>query len=154
MDSSLPILALYVALKAAAYCFWCVRGVRLFRPERAAPVGLGVALGGLRLVLGLGFGLGIFLAGAAVFAGLATVTWLERGVAMVLTYLAVYVPVRWLEWAIIETILVRGRGLGAFLLSSSGRGVRWRLVGIAISCLADVPLMLAAGGVPVGRFMC
>ena len=37
------------------------------------------------------------------------------------------------------------------------RGIHrlWRLGGIAISCLADIPLIASLGGVvPVGRFLC
>ena len=71
-----------------------------------------------------------------------------------LAYLAVYVPVRWFEWALIELFLSSAaRTLGGFVLSS-GRTRPWRIGGILVSCLADVPVMLALGGLPMGRFMC
>ncbi|MSR63503.1 MAG: hypothetical protein EXS08_13760 [Planctomycetes bacterium] len=155
MDASVLIGGAYLVLKAAAYCTWCWVGVRVFRPERAAKLGLGVGLGVLRMLLGLVFGVGIFLAGGAVMESLAGVEALPFGVASALTYLAVYVPVRWLEWGLIEFLLVTGERDFTTVLGGSGkRGVRWRLGGIALSCLADVPWMLAAGGIPFGRFMC
>jgi hypothetical protein len=68
----------------------------------------------------------------------------------------VYVPVRWVEWGIIEALLLSpaARGARGFLLGGGGAARRWRLGGAALSCLADVPLMLASGGLPVGRLMC
>ncbi len=148
------ILVGYFVLKGAAYALWCALGVRRFQPERTRRAGLALGLGLLRLVLGLVFGVAIFLGGALVYAGLSEDGAFAASTAMILTYLAVYVPVRWIEWAIIEAILTpRARGLG-FLLGSDGGARRWRLGGVLISCLADVPLMLAAGGLPVGRFMC
>lgn len=145
----------YLLLKAAAYCTWCWLGVRAFRPERAAKLGLGLSLGVLRMLLGLVFGVGIFFAGGAVMESLSRVEALPFGVASALTYLAVYVPVRWLEWGLIEFLLVTGeRDLTTVLGGSGKRGVHWRLGGIALSCLADAPWMLAMGGIPLGRFMC
>ena len=155
MDPESPLLFAYLLLKAAAYCAWCWAGVCTFRPERASKLGLGIALGLLRLLLGLGFGVGIWLAGSFVFERLATTDALGNRAAMALTYLAVYVPVRWIEWGILETIMFTGeRDFTTVLGGSGARGVRWRFGGIAISCLADLPLMLAMGGIPVGRFMC
>ncbi len=153
--ASTPALGLYFALKGAAYVAWCALGVRRFRPERARVAGLAFGLGFLRLALGLVFGIAIFVAGALVYAGLDELGTYGTTTVMVLTYLAVYVPVRWIEWAIIEAILTpRGRGLTAFVLGSDNAARRWRLGGALISCLADLPLMLSVGGVPVGRFMC
>ena len=155
MDASVLIAVAYMVLKAAAYLTWCWVGVRTFRPERTSRLGLAIALGLLRLLLGLGFGVGIFLAGSVLFERLAATDSLGSGAAMALTYLAIYVPVRWIEWGILETILFTGgRGFTTFLGGSGARGVRWRLGGIAISCVADVPWMLAMGGLPVGRFLC
>jgi hypothetical protein len=155
MDASVLIAVAYLVFKSAAYCAWCWVGVRAFRPERTSRLGLAIALGLFRLLLGLGFGVGIFLAGGMLFESLASRESLGSGAAMVLTYLAVYVPVRWIEWGILEAILFQGgRDFTTFLGGSGARGVRWRLGGIAISCLADVPWMLAVGGIPVGRFLC
>jgi hypothetical protein len=66
------------------------------------------------------------------------------------------VPVRWVEWGIFEVALQpSARAWDVFTLSADPRVRRWRLGGIVISCLADVPVMIALGGVlPVGRFLC
>jgi hypothetical protein len=149
------ILLVYLALKGAAYVAWCARGVRLFRPERARVLGLAVGLGLLRMGLGLGFGVLIFFAGAFVYAGLDEAGVFGATSVTILTYLAVYVPVRWIEWAILEALLTpRARSLGGFFLGADTRARSWRLGGALISCLADLPLMLSVGGLPVGRFMC
>ena len=61
----------------------------------------------------------------------------------------------WTEWAIMAMIIVPGSfpllrwAVGTGLMT--GFGVRR----IAISCLADIPLIASLGGVvPVGRFLC
>jgi hypothetical protein len=72
----------------------------------------------------------------------------------VLTYLAVYVPVRWFEWSILAAILIPS-SFAQFLLGAAKPDRLWRLGGIVISCLADIPLIISLGGViPTGRFLC
>ena len=151
-----PFLLAYLALKAAAYAGWCALGLRLLRPGVSRRALAALALGLLRLVIGLSFAVGIFLASTLLVAGLheAAGEPLSPSATVVLTYLAVYVPVRWVEWALIELVLTsEARTLRGFLLSSR-RARPWRLGGILVSCLADVPVMLALGGLPMGRFMC
>jgi hypothetical protein len=50
------------------------------------------------------------------------------------------------------------RGSGFFLLSANPRSNLWKLGGIAVSHLADIPIILSGSGVgdmlPVGRFLC
>jgi hypothetical protein len=147
-------LALYFAVKGAAYCGWCALGVARFRPEsRRLPWALG--LGTLRLLLGLGFGIVIFLASNLVVAGLSETGAYGPTLSLVLAYLAVYLPVRWIEWAIIEAILrPPARPVARFALGVDRNGRNWRLGGAALSCAADLPVMLALGGLPIGRFMC
>ena len=149
-----PALALYFAVKGAAYCGWCALGVRRFRPASARlPWALG--LGTLRLMLGLFFGVLIFLASNLVVAGLGATGAYGPTLSLVLTYLAVYVPVRWIEWAIVEAILrPPARPFARFVLGVDRSGRNWRLGGAALSCAADLPVMLALGGLPIGRFMC
>lgn len=150
-----PILLLYLALKGAAYSLWCAVGVRRFRPERTRRAGLAIGLGVLRLALGLVFGVAIYIGSVLVYAGLDEAGAFSPTAAMILAYASVYLPVRWIEWAIIEAILTpRARSPAGFVLGADGGARRWRLGGALISCLADVPLMFAVGGLPVGRFMC
>ena len=154
---SLPILLGYLAIKACAYAGWCYVGLRAFRPEGKPRLAAVLGLGILRLLLGLVFGIGIFFASAFAYAGLSEGSGaaLSATATAVLTYLATYVPVRWIEWALIELILTpAARSPGGFLLGSSSRSRLWRLGAISVSCLADVPMILALGGLPLGRFMC
>lgn len=136
----------YFATKLAAYVLWLFVGLRLLRPVEASFL-RALALGTLRLLMGFGFGLVIWLGGSLVY---------EKVGSSVVAYLSVYVPVRWIEWGIFEVALDRqSRSLKGFLLSSSTRGVGWRVGGIVISCLADIPVIVSLGGnLAVGRFMC
>jgi hypothetical protein len=74
----------------------------------------------------------------------------------VVTYVLVYVPVRWIEWTIMAMIIVPGSHAFSRWIVGTDRNDRlWRLGGIAISCAADIPLIMDLGGViPVGRFLC
>ena len=50
--------------------------------------------------------------------------------------------------------LISPEGAG-FLVGESKPDRLWRLGGIVISCLADIPLIISLGGViPTGRFLC
>ena len=74
----------------------------------------------------------------------------------VLTYLLVYVPVRWIEWTIMAMIIMPASfPLWRWAGGTNTNDRLWRLGGIAISCLADIPVIASLGGVvPVGRFLC
>jgi hypothetical protein len=73
----------------------------------------------------------------------------------VVTYLSVHVPVRWFEWAVFDLVIDSlARSVQGFLFGHTSRNRAWRLGGIAISCLADIPVISDVGGLPIGRFMC
>jgi hypothetical protein len=74
----------------------------------------------------------------------------------ILTYALVYLPVRWIEWSIMAALIVPGSfPLAHWILGTSPQDRNWRLGGIVISCLADIPLIVSLGGViPSGRFLC
>ena len=128
---------LYILAKFAAYTAWCFLGIRLFARSRG--FGLALIYGGARLLMGVGIGLFIFL--AALSMNNAT-----RDAP--LTYAAIYVPTRVLEWTAMFFIIRRGG-------TSFGRACLWVLDGILISCLADIPLgIMNDGVVPVGRPFC
>ncbi len=143
-------LALYGVIKIAAYTAVCLGGLRYVHQCQGTVLLPAVGLGLLRAAMGLVFGVGIFFASASVFAG--------AGGGMegqVLAYLIVYVPTRWIEWSLIALMIAPGaRSLRGFLLGSSRTDRLWRASGIAVSCAADVPVLLAVGGLPLGRFMC
>jgi hypothetical protein len=132
-------MAFYIAVKWLVYTAWCYLGVRLFAPAVPHLYRRAALYGTLRLLMGVGIGLFIFF--AALSMNNAT-----RNAP--LTYAAIYVPVRVLEWSLMYGIIRREKS--PFLPVCS-----WILGGIAISCLADIPLGMMNGGiVPAGRPFC
>ena len=129
--------ALYVAVKLIAYVGWCWFGLRLWRPPSATllkAVGLGV----VRLVIGIGFGVLIFLA-------------FSTGPDNLLAkYIAIYAPVRLVEWFILALII------GSEEKKRTGSGViLWCLGGILVSFLADFASPEGIQGhFCVGRCLC
>jgi hypothetical protein len=150
-------LAGYILAKLIAYTVWCAVGIQLLWSfERGANVQLSTAKGTssqkkwllatgygfLRLLMGIFFGVVIWILGTMVAANMVNAPHRD-----VLTYLLVYVPVRWVEWTILAWIIARNAG--------KGLSYKWRLGGIGISCLADIPLIAATGWMlPIGRFFC
>jgi len=142
---------LYFGGKFLAYSVWCYFGLRGFRPQNSHTLGRAIIYGAIRLALGFFFGILIYLLSSALITSLAP--GLPENV---IAYLAVYVPVRWIEWTIMAILIMPGPISPSHWIVGSGRMDRlWRLGGIAISCLADIPLIVSLGGViPVGRFLC
>jgi len=140
---------LYIGGKLAAYSLWCFFGLSKLRGDRDASAARALMLGFVRLLLGLFFGVVIWFASSVVLSKLG------YGLPQnVLTYLLVYVPVRWFEWSIMAVVLVPG-SMSQFFLGATKPDRLWRLGGIVISCLADIPLIISLGGViPTGRFLC
>ena len=139
---------LYLVTKFLAYSAWVFVGVRSVQ-NKTRPLVRSFLLGFFRLCLGFFFGVLIYLLSSALLSQLGS----SSG-SNVLTYLAVYVPVRWLEWSIMAAILVPG-SFAQFLVGAAKPDRLWRIGGIVISCLADIPLIISLGGViPTGRFLC
>jgi hypothetical protein len=133
-------------VKYVAYAAWCYIGLGLLDPERHPSAARALGYGLARLALGFGFGMVIFV--------LAMVLSPHTRLESLVTYLAAYVPVRCLEWAIMDRLLSPPSSPG-FLLGRDRASRRWRLGGVAVSCAADIPLIIAMGGViPVGRIFC
>ena len=139
---------LYLTIKYLAYSAWVFFGLRKLR-HQPSPLGRSLLLGLFRLGLGFFFGVVIW------FGSSLLLSVLGYGLSQnVLTYLAVYVPVRWLEWSIMAAILLPS-SFSHFFFGSTRADRLWRLGGIVISCLADIPLIVSLGGViPTGRFLC
>ena|SRR5215475_3022765 len=155
----------YVLVKLVAYTAWCALGIGWLRTtatsqsdtlsqptkndtrsEWLSAIGFGV----LRLFMGVFFGLLIWMISSAL-AGTMKPS-LARDAAI---YAAVYVPVRWIEWTILAWLIAKEFRKVSWLFHWSDVTTRWRLGGIVISCLADIPLIYSLGGViPTGRFMC
>lgn len=162
------VLVPYVALKMAAYIVWCGIGVYFFRPDSPAKLRQAFGFGFTRVMLGAAFGFGIFY-----LAATGTLHTEIAGVSHRELYFRIYVPVRWIEWSIMGYLMQQSAmsflaapsvlystGPASFFRTPSSRfpGVLWKLGGIAISFAADLPFILAAGGIenmlPVGRFLC
>jgi len=136
----------YFVLKYLAYAAWCFAGLKLLGDTSPSPRAKALGLGAFRVLLGIALGVVIWALSTKVYSSLSG----DRASRQLLTYLAVYVPVRWLEWSLIASVVERS--FGAFLVPRSVRSVLFRLGGIAVSCVADVPMLI--DGLPVGRFMC
>ena len=142
---------LYFGGKFLAYSAWCYFGLHVLRPQNSRALGRAVIYGAIRLSLGFFFGIAIY------FLSSAVITSVPPGLPEnVIAYLSVYVPVRWIEWTIMAILILPGPLSPSQWIAGNGRTDRlWRLGGIAISCLADIPLIVSLGGViPVGRFLC
>jgi hypothetical protein len=145
----------YFLAKFLAYCFWMWQGLGRLHPTDAGRIRRALVYGFARLSMGLGLGLFIWFAGSLVSVSLRQLMPEYNVLGDILTYASVYVPVRWVEWAIFDLIIdPRARTVRGFLLGETAWNRVWRLGGIVISCLADIPVIVDTGGLPVGRFMC
>jgi hypothetical protein len=145
------VALLYPAIKLLAYTLWCYLGLRNFPPPMNDLYSRSLLYGFLRLLMGLFFGVAIWLISSLLISHIG------NGLPQnILTYVLVYVPVRWIEWSIMAALIVPGSFPFVRRISgTSPRDRNWRLGGIAISCLADIPLIVSLGGViPTGRFLC
>jgi len=135
----------YVLVKITAYAAWCLVGVHSYQPTLTGKqiASRAVGWGLFRLGLGLVFGTAIFLA-QAFHGGWAPRHGLEGVVRDVSVYLAVYVPVRIIEWSIVSG------------LAFDRRPPAWIAGGVAVSIAADIPWIAMEHGhiLPVGRFLC
>jgi hypothetical protein len=142
---------LYFGLKFVAYTFWCYIALSRLAHDGKPAFPRALGFGFLRLLMGLFFGVLIWFLSAALMSALGY--GLPRNVV---TYLLVYIPVRWVEWSIMAVILLPNSFPFSRPILGVGLNDRlWRLGGIAISCLADIPLIMNLGGIiPTGRFLC
>ncbi len=134
----------YILIKFAAYALWSFVGLRLLTqppPVLKRLVLPALGLGGLRLLMGMGFGVAVFL-----FAGLLPIHGTLRD------YIAIYAPVRIVEWGLLFAII---RSRGGALSWRNPRVWIWIVVGIAVSFAADL-----ASPIPpkehfcIGRCLC
>ncbi|MBE9609970.1 hypothetical protein [Chitinilyticum piscinae] len=133
--------ALYVGAKLLAYAAWAGLGLRLLRGRATLSGALGFGL--LRLALGVVFGVTIFV-----------VYHPQAGRDLLLDYVLIYVPVRWLEWSLLALLMVPQRP--GWLLPRDGRQIAWRLGGIVLSFAVDMLLYpgSSASRFCVGRCLC
>jgi hypothetical protein len=128
---------LYVAVKFVAYTGWCWLALRLWRPD-SATIARAAGLGVLRLAIGVMFGGIIFFAAST------------HPQDLVWKYIAIYAPVRMVEWFIM--VLLIGRKSNSQTPLSS---IMWCLGGIVVSFVADFASPEGvAGHFCVGRCLC
>jgi hypothetical protein len=129
--------ALYVAVKLISYVAWCWFGLRLWRTGSASLI-KSAGFGILRLGIGVAFGLVIFF---LVQAQPEDVLW---------KYVAIYLPVRMVEWLIMALIIGRKSGR-----QSAFNSIAWCLGGILVSFVADFASPEGvAGHFCIGRCLC
>ena len=161
----MTLIVCYLAVKLLVYVAWCRLGVSLFRPLEPSKTSAALKFGLFRLLLGLVFGTAVFLWVWTLNVG----DWKMPRTAI---YFLIYAPLRWVEWSIIGFLLQREPwslvlaprrkyATSTMSLETAGArmpGVLWKLGGIAVSHLADLPLIVAQGGIdyvlPIGRFLC
>src|SRR5438477_7031521 len=102
------MLVIYGAAKFIAYSCWCQVGLRLVRPVGAGRAAA-LRLGAVRWLLGLGFGVAVFFAAGSIDAA-----------DVASTYVAIYTPVRAIEWSIVAFLIVRDRAPGPRSGESAG----------------------------------
>jgi hypothetical protein len=128
---------LYVAVKLSSYIAWCWVALRLWRAD-AANIWRATGFGLLRLAIGVAFGVAIFF---------MVPTQPED---VLFKYIAIYAPVRLVEWFIL--VLIIGRQSDQQTALSS---VLWCLGGTVVSFLADFASPEGvAGHFCVGRCLC
>jgi hypothetical protein len=145
----------YFLTKFLAYSVWMWQGVGPLNRTPAGRIRLALLYGFARLAMGFSIGLLIWIAGSLASSWFHRLMPDHRALGDVVTYASVYVPVRWFEWALFDLVIdSRARSVRGFFLGRTARNRAWRLGGIAISCLADIPVIADVGGLAVGRFMC
>ena len=146
----LAVLVLYFVPKYATYVVWCYLGLKKFRPEGEDQQNTAYLYGFYRLLIGFGFGVLVFLAVLILAPGSG-----DSAAGGNLAYFCVYFPVRWVEWTIMSVLIIPGSDTILHCLSGVHRRDRlWRLGGIGLSFLADLPLLIIIDGFRVGRILC
>ena len=150
-------LVSYIALKFAVCIVWCGLGVYLFRPDSPAKLRQAFGFGFSAIILGVGLGAGIYY-----LASTGNLRTEIEGVSHRDIYFRIYVPARWILWSIMGYLMQQSAmsllvgpnvlystGPASFFRTPSSRlpGIIWKLGGIAISIAADLPLMMASGGI-------
>jgi hypothetical protein len=110
---------LYVAVKLISYIAWCWLALLLWRPGSAGFI-RATGFGLLRLAIGVAFGITIYFMGSI------------EPEDVIWKYIAIYAPVRMVEWSGLAFLIARGAAVKRALSS-----VLWCLGGIVVSFVAD-----------------
>ena len=127
----------YVAVKLFSYVAWCWVGLWIWQSASSGII-KAIGLGMVRLVIGVSFGVGIFL--------LLPV----QPENLLWKYVAIYAPVRMLEWLLM--VFIFGPKLDAH---TAPKSVLWCAGGILVSFVADFASPEGvAGHFCIGRCLC
>lgn len=160
---------IYIILKLVAYIFWCHLGINklLVLKILKKVIYVSTLLGIIRLLIGMIFG---FL----IICILADLMYTKYSLNKWLTYLLCYVPTRIFEWYIIYILIksinlkipfinnisnanLTSNDLKSNMISQGTSNHKfkhvcyWILGGTLISCLADLPIVLSLGILPINR---
>jgi len=141
---------IYLPLKFLAYLGVVLLGARIFKfaPDESIAWCLLVAAG--RMLIGLALGIPIYIASTVLQQVIP-----QFDGQLVLVYVLVYVPARWVAWSLTAPMLnPLVRGFGALVSGVGRRDLQWRWLGVAVSCSLDVIMIAAFGQFPVGKFFC
>jgi len=131
-------MIVYAIAKYLVYSLWCYVGLRMLSGQITS-LGPALGFGAVRWLLGLGFGILVFLAVGSV----------DRSSLAVL-YFAIYTPLRVLEWTVMTWLMLRQHPP-----ASATTRIAWVLGGIVISFTTDaVSPDGLAGRFCVGRCLC
>jgi len=145
MFEGVPGLFTYLLLKLTGYTLWSYVRLRWFDPKRSSAISGALVRGAGRLVLG--WITGILVAPFALMAAGTN--------HIPLFYFTALAIVRWFEWGVIQcSIPFPENAVRVFVHGGSQRGRVWRIIGILVSYLADLPFLIASGGFPRGRLFC
>jgi len=134
-------ILIYLLIKTLAYVGWCGQGARL-HGHRDRLTLRAFVYGIVRVLLGVVVGLCLIY---------PLVNALDRVVPNhVVLYFVLYVPIRWFEWSLLAVIMdLERRTPRNFLIGDSSASRLWRLGGIAISCVSDLPILMTSNGLPI-----
>jgi len=122
-------MILYLTTKFATETAWCLVGLVWFRRESVLSLlPSGARYGLLRLALGWLLGLSIRSLGRPP-------EWV--------VWFGILLPLRWMAWSIVGTFIDRREIRLRALLAIDRRSNLWRLSGVGLSTLADLPALLA-----------
>ena len=127
----------YPLVKLLAYAAWCRWGAFYLELK---PGNSSLKNGAIRFLIGLAFGAAVSLVVLAL--GDSRLARLYDHARPGAVYLAVFLPIRWVEWWIMERIMARRPG---HLILASRRELWWRAGGILVSFASDAPLFLLVG---------
>jgi hypothetical protein len=144
------LLLSFIPIKLLAYIWWSYKGFFFLKLHFNYPKLRAIVYGLIRLLMGLMLGM------ALVYMALLIVDPRNLVLSGIITYLLVYLPVRWLEWGLLEFIMSpKARSFDGFIFGVNKNSRRWRLGGLLLCAVMDVPIIILTKGAGLGNIaMC